>query len=402
MAQEYLKSVKKSLNIRDFIKYLYKDKLKHVKAYAYRESGRLDIPAFLHKKTITELFPIPDKNNCEKLVGINIDNLIYLLDAGIVQVSIQDPELYKDIQYLQPILKSRDRRPPSYEIRDRIFYTFLSKGGYDDYLKEAAKHPAISQRKWPITLLEPYERLGNITPERLVLKNIKRYAALCSVMGPDFMREVVRCKSNDDKTIIETMRRFFYLHKIIIHPITQGLFGHPYNFLMDFHANERKTIREYSNKIEEVLIDNLKLSIPNNIDVMQIMKSHEKKVPEQYEYVQQSILAKVIDIKNTRLVKDDVNIEDIVNSLCEKSKSFTNKSVRLTHIGLKVSTILAGGFLALINPELGISLQASAEIIPKSLAEHTAHLLTDLFGVDPLLFHYWKLASKVKRITHSA
>ncbi|HJP90903.1 MAG TPA: hypothetical protein VJ875_03045 [Pyrinomonadaceae bacterium] len=398
LATDALKKYGDSLTAEKLVLHLYQDKLPRKDSFhAYRETGSLLNPTFLHSLTVTELFPIRDKKQCERLLGVSIDDLKWLIDAGLVVVSIHDPQQYQDIEYLHPILKNNDRRPPSFEIRDKVIYRILSNGMYDAYIEEAAHHPVLSQPIWPVDLQEPYERVAGLKQDRVIRKNIQRYAVLGSILGPDVVRSLVDVDPNNERECRRVMKRFFTLHKLVIHPITQGLYGLPHNHLHEYLPKEQETLNEYASQVETVLMDHLEIPIPKRLNHQQVLEAHELGLASAFEKMQNSLIQGIVkgEVASDGHGTIRNNLEEILGQIDEKVNATIGRTVEHMKMALSLATFLGQN---IINGQT-LSSRSSAkrpsaairQLLPDLLAEPITRAVYKVFGDNPLLLHYWDL-----------
>ena len=401
LAEEAKKKYKNALTPSLLVSNLYQDKLpKGNIRHAYRETGPLHIPVLLHSLTVTELFPIKNKTQNESLLGVSIEDIKWLIDAGLLMVSIQDPKQYENLHYLHSILQDKRYRPPSYEIRDRVFYITISNGMYEEYLEEAAHHPVLSQPIWPVEFQEPYERIAGLTPDRIVTKNIQRYAALCSLLGPDLMRDLVDVDPENEEQRREAMRRFFMLHKLVIHPITQGLYGMPHQYFRDYAPKDRELLQQYSAQVETVLINQLGIPIPKYVTRQQILKSHEVGLAKAFEEMQDSIIRKIIggELTLSERRNTEFELENFVATIDAQVNTIFTRTTKAVKMGLKIATYLGAGAIATNEPIVGAILGALGEVTDELLAEPIAQAVYNVFCDDPILLHYWKLQKTTERL----
>jgi hypothetical protein len=378
----------------EVVQHFYRDKLSRMRAdtHAYAETGSLQTSVLLHRGTVKELFPVSTPQAVEELMGIRLDMLKWLVDERLVLLIIQRPELYRELAFLHPLLKSRFA-PACYETRDRAIYDWLAGGDYDRYLRRAQRHAFLFERPFPPSLQEPYELLVTDPPERSRQRNHQRYAALGAVMGCEALDEVIALPTRTELTeaaVTAAQRRFFFVHRYLLHPTTQGLGGLPY---VAAESGDHRLDIEWAGlggELERELGDVLRVRLPRTVTPEVVEKAHASKLPDEYEALERRLLMDAVwDERSVGLTARE-RAANIVDGLETMAQQFDANFVGQSTAVLRIASIGGAVRLAKSAPEASAALAAAAAL-PTSAAAAIVDGVHRVFRRRYLPWQYWRL-----------
>jgi hypothetical protein len=359
----------------------------------------LQTSVLLHRGTVKELFPVSTPEAAEALLGVGLDVLKWLVDERLVLLMIQRPELYRELEFLHPLLKS-GFAPACYEIRDRAIYGWLADGDYDRYLRRAERLTSLFTRPFPPTLQEPYERLLADPTERWLQRNHQRYAALGALMGCDALDEVIALPNRtepSDAAVTAAQRRFFFVHRYILHPTTQGLGGLPYVAAPQGDYRLHIDWSGLGNQLERELGSALSVRLPKNVTPKLIEEVQASTLPQEYEALERDLLEDAAwdDADGWNSARDQAT--NIVDRLETMAREFDAKYVGRSAAVLRIASIGGAISLAKDSPDMSAAVGA-ASAIPKSAVAAVVDGIYRVFRRRSLPWQYWHLLRTTQSI----
>jgi hypothetical protein len=379
----------------ELVRHFYRDKLSQMQtnAHAYSETGSLRTSVLLHRGTVKELFPVPTREVAEQLLGLPLGVVRWLVDQRLLLLIIQRPERYRELEFLHPLLQA-EYAPACYELRDRAIYDWLAGGDYAAHLRRASeRHRLLFARPFPLALQEPYERLTAESEERSRQRNHQRYAALGALMGLDALDEVLSIPTRreaTDEAVEAAQRRFFFLHRYVVHPITQGLGGLPYVAAPGGDPRLGTRWARIGDELERQLGEAVSLHLPRAVTPRLIEQVHASSLPDQYESLERRLLADRVwdDIEEASAVTSQV--AEVVGRLEETAARFDTKYVGRGIALLRISAVGGAIGLARVAPEASAVVGAGAAL-PRSAVAATVDAIHRAFRRTHLPWQYWHL-----------
>jgi hypothetical protein len=379
----------------EVVKHFYRDKLSQFRAstHAYSETGPLQQAVLLHRGTVKELFPVATPEAAEMLLGIPLDTLRWLVSERLVLLLIQNPERYRDLTFLHPLLMA-GFPPACYEIRDRAIYTFLSDGEYDRLLRRGGNHRGLGfDQPFPKMLWEPYEMFVEEPSGRWLQRNVQRYAALSALLGPDALDEILAIPTGgeiDDANVHAARSRFFYLHRHILHPVTQGLGGLPYVSTSGTEAQLRSGWTSLGSEIEHQLGEAVGVRLPTIVTPELIETVHSSTLPDEFEALEQRLLTEYVWETEGRRADVAAQVKGVVAELEDMARGFEAHYVERPHGVLRIAAIGGAIELARHSPEASVGV-SSAAALPRSAVATLVDSVHRVFRRSYLPWQYWHL-----------
>lgn len=383
-----------------YVRAVYADKIVLLRGpHAYSESGSLHTSVLLHRATVKELFPVATPEAVESLIGVTLDVLKWLVDNKLVLLLIQEPEQYRQLTFLHPILQS-SFEPACYEIRDRLIYQHLSQTEYGRLVEAGSRHPVFGlDDEFPMALRETYERHLERPKGRWAQRNAQRYAALASVMGEERLDVALGVPTGDlsPRNIFDVQSRFFYLHRHLLHPLTQGLGGLPYATTQGSEAPFDARRARYGQALETQLVKSLTFDLPTNISVDLIERVQDSSIPDRFEEIEQSLMANTNHHGNDSDIQLALSIGDTVRELDKRSRQLERLVSKRVHGTLRVVGVGATIGLAASHPELSAIIGAST-MVPERATEAVSDAFHRVFRKKHLPWQYWHLRRSLRTI----
>lgn len=384
---------KARLSPMETVSAVYADKLAHIKDtnHAYSESGALAFSVLLHRTTVKEIFPIPLQRDFELLVGMSLKLLEWCVKEGIILPLIQHPDQYRNLDYLHPLLMQFN--PACYEIRDKVIYGYLSGGNYPEYMRKGLDNKSIMINKsftGKILYREEYESyLDRLNTQRWNQRNAQRYAALASLIGEEELLDFLELEPDKPITAEEIDRvqgMFFDLHRRLLHPITQGLGGLPYNIINQPHHHGSENL---NSKIECELMKSVGVNVPYQPTRKMIEKIQESNIPNHFSKLETMLLnmAKDNAIPDKKI---EDSLEDIMETLSEESSRIDSKARKLTAF-LSITGIGAATFSAREHPEISTIAGSFAPVLARHAVNKGMDIVYKVYQKKYLPWQYWNI-----------
>lgn len=387
----------------ELVRHLYLDKLRalNTKWHAYSERGSIHASVLLHRGTVKELFPVASPEALEQLMGISLPVLRWCVDNRLVMLIIQHPELYRELTFLHPLLQGQ-HQPACYELRDRYFYHTLASGNYEALVGRGLRHPVLGlDQPFPDHLREPYELVAAEPAGRPQQRNAQRYAALAALMGADELDEALAApttKRLESEQVNEVQARFYYLHRRLLHPVSQGIGGAPYA-LADRGKPGRRVPSRIAEAVERSLTSTV-LTVPSRVDAQLIETVQTSSIPDRYERLEREVLATAsetvhADARDAELADD---IASLVNGAVTSARLIDGQIASGLAMGIRFVGIGAAAGVARQAPELSVVLAGAAGLLPTAGVVPVLHAFERVFGRHSVPWQYWTLQRRLRRV----
>lgn len=384
----------------EIVRIMYVDKLfdEQECMHAYSESGNIGISILLHRITVKELFPIPNQKDFEQLLGMSLEMLEWCIREGFILPIIQHPAQYRNIEYIHRILM--DYSPACYEIRDKLIYGYLSFGKYPEYVEHGLRNKAIAVNQSFLKgneYKEDYEFFLKMSDkQRWDQRNAQRYAALASLVGEQALIDALELEENPPVTVDNIKKvqdLFFAMHRKVLHPLTQGLGGLPYNVLSQPYYNDTEMI---NTRLENELFQSIGKSIPNQPTKHMIEKLQETDIPDRFSEIETSLLRlaseKKIPGKNI-----GENVTNLIEELSDESKRIDSKA-KMVKTFLSVTGVGAAIACAEQQPQVSVAVGSLVPMAAGIAVDKIFNIISHVYGKRYLPWQYWKLTNDIKKI----
>ena len=244
---------------------------------------------------------------------------------------------------------------------------------------------------------EEYELfLGISNRQRWDQRNAQRYAALASLIGEDSLIEALELEQNPPITIDnikKVQELFFAMHRKVLHPLTQGLGGLPYNVLSQPYYNDAEVIND---RLENELFQLIGKSIPNRPTKHMITKIRETDIPDRFSEVETSLLnlAKEDRVPGKNITE---HITDLMDELSDESKRIESK-VNMITMFLSVTGVGAAIACAEQQPQASVAVGSLIPMAANKVVNKTFDIIYRVYGKKYLPWQYWKLTKDLKNV----
>lgn len=388
------------MNPIETVRAMYTDKLFDEKQcmHAYSESGNIGISVLLHRITVKELFPIPHQKDFEQLLGMPLEMLEWCIREGFILPIIQHPIQYRNIEYIHRILM--DYSPACYEIRDKLIYGYLSAGKYSEYVEHGLRNKAIAVNQAFLKgneYKEEYELfLGMSDKQRWDQRNAQRYAALASLVGEQVLIDALELEQNPPITkenIKKVQNLFFAMHRKVLHPLTQGLGGLPYNVLSQPYYNDTRMINK---RLENELFQAIGKSIPNQPTKHMIEKLQETDIPDRFSEVETSLL-RIASEEKIPGKNIEESVVSLMDELTDESKRIDSKA-KMIKVLLSVTGVGAAIACAEQQPQASVAVSALVPMAADNVVNKIFNVISHVYGKKYLPWQYWRFTNDLKKL----
>lgn len=375
---------------------VYDDKLSELRGpHAYSETGSIHTSVLLHRSTVKELFPVSHPEATVSLMGVDLVTLQWLVEQRLVLLLIQHPEHYRHLPFLHPLLQA-SFQPACYELRDRIIYQKLTQDEYQSLVRRGLRHPVLGRdRPFPLSLRESYERYIEGSNVRWRQRNAQRYAALAAVVGAEALDEALGVPSGADiapGALHAVQSRFFYLHRYLLHPLTQGLGGVP--FAVATSADSVDSLARSAMLGEEVqkqLMRTVTLNLPATSSISLIERIQGTSIPDDFGRIEARVLEASRtgeSLSGTHVASD---VSATIRHLDEQSRSLERSVARRLQTSLRFVGFGSALALARQHPEISTFLAGTTPTAAKVTSTAVVDAFHRVFRRNYLPWQFWRL-----------